>query len=129
MTEEQEKKRTKPPHEPSERTRNMVSAHAIVGTPQEIIADLLGVDPKTLRKYYRTELTTSAAKATAKIAQSLYQKALAGDISAMIFWMKTKGRWATVKEVDVKSSDGSMSPVDTSSAVLEAIRAKHVTGK
>src|SRR5690625_6660148 len=45
-----------PPHEPTRVTRELVQLHAMVGTRQETIAEIIGIDPKTLRKYYRNEL-------------------------------------------------------------------------
>ena len=45
-----EKKRTKPPHEPTKHSRDLVSLHATMGTQQSVIADLLMIDDKTLRK-------------------------------------------------------------------------------
>ncbi len=45
------------------------------GLPQHQIAVLLECDPKTLRKHFETELSVGDAKATAKIAQTLFNKA------------------------------------------------------
>ena len=52
-------------HIPTANQREMVQLHATVGTPQAIIADMLGIDDKTLRKHYREELDQSLAKANA----------------------------------------------------------------
>ena len=68
---------------------------AAYGVPQEDIALVLDIDPKTLRKYLRVELTTGAAEANAKVAESLYRKAV-GDgpqsVTAAIFWCKARRR-------------------------------------
>jgi len=37
------------PHEPTQATREVVKLHALVGTRQEVIADILEIDEKTLR--------------------------------------------------------------------------------
>lgn len=105
-----EKKQTKPPHVVTEARRKLVELHATIGTPQEIIADLLGIDAKTLRKYYREELDLSMAKANAAIGGALYNKALKGDTAAMLFWMKTRAGWKETQVHDHSSSDGSMTP-------------------
>jgi hypothetical protein len=84
------KKVGRKPHEPTKQTIELVSLHATMGTDQETIADLLDIDSKTLRKHYRKELDHSVAKANAKMGGVLYNKALAGDTTAMIFWMKTR---------------------------------------
>jgi hypothetical protein len=109
------------PHEPSRESRQLVQLHATVGTAQSVIADILGIDDKTLRKHYREELDQSLAKANATIGGALFNKAKAGDTTAMIFWMKTQGRWKERQEVDHTSSDGSMTPKPT---VIEFIAPK-----
>ena len=98
------------PHEPTKATRELVQLHAMVGTDQEAIADILEVDPKTLRKHYRKELDQSKAKANATIGGALFNKAKAGDTTAMIFWMKTQAGFKERHEIDHTSTDGSMSP-------------------
>src|SRR5690554_1884154 len=105
-----EKRRTKPPHEPTRATREAVKMHALVGTRQEVIADILSIDPKTLRKYYREELDQSLAQANATIGGALFNKAKSGDTAAMIFWMKTQAGWREKQEIDHTSSDGSLAP-------------------
>ena len=88
-----EKRRTKPPHEPTKATRELVQLHTMVGTPQEHIARVIGVDQKTLRKHYRDELDLATSKANATIGGVLFNKAKEGDTAAMIFWMKTRAGW------------------------------------
>ncbi|MFA7174479.1 MAG: hypothetical protein WC340_13930 [Kiritimatiellia bacterium] len=99
-----------PPHEPTRATRDLVQLHTMVGTTQETIASIIGIDPKTLRKYYRDELDQSKAKANATIGGALFNKAKSGDTTAMIFWMKTQAGWKETTAIDHSSSDGSMSP-------------------
>lgn len=81
------------------------------GIPQPDIARVIGIDPKTLRKYYDEELATATAKANAKVAESLYKKALGdgpGAVTSAIFWMKTRAGWRETSVVDHNSSDGSL---------------------
>jgi len=80
-------------HEPTADTRQTVQLHTTVGTPQEDIARVLGIDAKTLRKHYRDELDLASAKANATIGGALFNKAKQGDTAAMIFWMKTRAGW------------------------------------
>jgi len=90
----------RPAHEPTEATRQTVQMHTMVGTPQEVVADVLGIDSKTLRKHYRDELDLAKARANASVCGSLYKKCMAGDTTAMIFWLKTQAQWkeTTVNE-------------------------------
>jgi hypothetical protein len=66
------------------------------GVPEDAIARVLAIDPKTLRKHYRDELDTGQIKATAKVAESLFRKATNDgnqSVTAAIFWLKTRGGW------------------------------------
>lgn len=103
------KKSTKPKHEPTKAQRDTVSLHAMVGTPQEDIAKVIGVDPKTLRKYYRDELDLALAKANATIGGSLFNKAKNGDTSAQMFWLKTRAGFSEKQRVDITSGGEKLS--------------------
>jgi hypothetical protein len=91
-------------HTPTKATRELVKLHAMVGTPQDMIADLIEIDDKTLRKYYRRELDLSTYQANAQIGGALFNKAVKGDTSAMIFWMKTRAQWREKQEVQHSGS-------------------------
>ena len=84
-------------HEPTTETRSNVKALASVGTTQEHIAIYLDIDVKTLRKHYRRELDTSLIIANSNVAKSLYKNANDGNVTAQIFWLKTKGGWSERK--------------------------------
>lgn len=84
-------------HEPTAETRSNVKALASVGTTQEHIAIYLDIDVKTLRKHYRRELDTSLIIANSNVAKSLYKNANDGNVTAQIFWLKTKGGWSEKK--------------------------------
>jgi len=83
----------------------MVEQMSAVGIPQDSIARVLrdGIDEKTLRKHFRQELDTAATKANAKVAGTLYNKALSGDTTAAIWWSKTRMGW---KETSVQEHQG-----------------------
>ena len=100
----------KPPHEPTHASRELVKLHAMVGTPQEIIAKVLNIDSKTLRKHYRHELDVALSKANAQVGGALYNKAVKGDTAAAIFWLKTRAGFRERQEIDHTSSDGSLAP-------------------
>ena len=116
------KRQTKPPHAPTDATRQTVQLHTMVGTTQADTARVLNIDEKTLRKYYRDELDLAKAKANATIGGALFNQAKSGDTSAMIFWMKTQAGWRERKDLNHTSEDGSMSPKAAITAV-DAIEA------
>jgi hypothetical protein len=96
----------RPPHEPSKESRQLVQLHTTIGTPQKVIADILGIDDKTLAKYYREELDQATARANAAVGGALFNKATKGDTAAMIFWMKTRAGWREKQEIDMTSNGG-----------------------
>lgn len=94
------------PHEPTPELRHIVQLHATIGTQQSVIADIIGIDAKTLRKHYREELDQSMAKANAQVGGALFNKAKNGDTTAMIFWMKTRAGWKeTVRSEHASDAD------------------------
>lgn len=92
-----------PPHQPTEKTRAEVSALVSFGNTQEEIASYIGINTDTLIKYYRDELDNSLVRANAKVAAKLFRKATDGDdLSAMIFWLKTRAKWREKDKEDNK---------------------------
>ena len=103
---------TKPPHEPTEATRQTVQLHTMVGTTQADIARVLDIDEKTLRKYYRDELDLAKAKSNATIGGALFNKAKNGDTAAMIFWMKTQAGWRESTNIDHTSNGETIGKIE-----------------
>lgn len=118
MTEEQTK-RGRPPIGRSEEIAKAVQLHTLVGTPQPTLAKILGMSTETMTKYYRDELDTAKAQANASIAGRLYKKAMDGDTTAMIFWLKTQARWR--ETIDISNEDGSLQQAPIQQAVLIAL--------
>ena len=74
----------------------MVRAMAAYGVPQKEIAASVGISAPTLRLYYAGELAAAGTEANAKVAESLYRKALgstAQSVTAAIFWLKCRAGW------------------------------------
>lgn len=98
---------------PTDQERKQVEALSGYGISTENIAALIrdGIDNETLVKYFKVELSKGKAKANSKVAQSLFNKCTVDmDTTSIIWWTKTQMRWREVKEVDMRSSDGSMTP-------------------
>lgn len=104
------------PHEPTDRTRAEVSALASFGVRREAIASYIGVDPKTLRKYYRDELDNSTIKANAAVGKFLYRAAsgqaldegasYSDCLRAAMFWAKTRMKWRETDDKDIERRVG-----------------------
>ena len=80
-------------HKPDPAQRRQVEAMAAYGIPEYDIARVLAVDPKTLRKHYREELDLGETKANAQVAGYLFNAAKNGNVTAQIFWLKTRAKW------------------------------------
>jgi len=84
-------------HVKTDELTDTVSKLARIGTPQKDICGVLGICKNTLIKNYRKELDNAVLIANAAVAGFLFDNAEGGNVTAQIFWMKTRGGW---KEVD-----------------------------
>jgi len=110
-----------PTHKSTAENRKIVMAMTSYGVPQEDISAVLDIDSKTLRKHYRKELDTATAKANAQVAQRLYQKALDGSETSMIFWLKTRAKWS--ERIEQQMLDANGEPADAN-VKIEFVDAK-----
>jgi len=99
-------------HRPDPSQRRQVEAMAAYGIPEDNISRVIGVDPKTLRKHYRDELDLGETKANAQVAGFLFNAAKNGNVTAQIFWLKTRAKWRE-SPVELKHS-GSIAKNDLS---------------
>jgi hypothetical protein len=94
-------------HRPDPSQRRQVEALAAYGIPEADISGVVGIDPKTLRKHYREELDLGETKANALVAGFLFNAAKNGNVTAQIFWLKTRAKWReTPMEVKHSGSVG-----------------------
>jgi hypothetical protein len=94
--------------EPTDAERKQVEALSGYGLPIEQIAVLIreGIDTDTLRKHFAIELQSGKAKANAQVGKTLFQKVMAGDTTAAIWWSKTQMRWAETQKHELTGADG-----------------------
>jgi hypothetical protein len=92
----------------NEAVRERVRHLAGLGVRQDDVARIIGCSPKTLRKRLRDELDRGVAEANATIAGYLFAAAKAGNIAAIIFWLKTRAHWRERNATDepVPGADG-----------------------
>jgi hypothetical protein len=97
--------------QPTEIERNQVAAMAGFGVPYYQICTLVGdgISIETLRKYFSEELTVGKGRANLQIGKKIYQKAIAGDTKALIWWSKSQMGWSEIQKLEHTSPDGSMS--------------------
>jgi hypothetical protein len=98
----------RPAFDPTDAERKQVEALSGYGLPIEQIAVLVrdGIDADTLRKHFREELIRGKAKANGQIGKTLFQKAMAGDTTAMIWWSKTQMRWSETMKHELTGDEG-----------------------
>jgi hypothetical protein len=109
-------------HRPDPSQRRQVEAMAAYGIPETDISRVVGVDPKTLRKCYREELDLGETKANAQVAGFLFNAAKNGNVTAQIFWLKTRARWREVP-VELKHS-GSIDRKDVTQMTDEELMSR-----
>lgn len=86
------------------------------GVPQDDIACMLDIAPKTLREHFRRELDVGIAKANARIGQTLFQQATGGNTAAAIFWAKARMGWREKIGVEHSGADGAAIQLEVTSA-------------
>ena len=98
----------RPEFEPTDAERKQVEALSGYGLPIDQIAVLVrdGIHVETLRKHFATELVSGKAKANGQVGKTLFQKVMAGDTTAAIWWSKTQMRWAETQKHELTGADG-----------------------
>lgn len=87
------------------------------GLTQQQIGDWFQIHDATLRKAMladpriRHAYQKGRADATEKMAGTVYRKALEGDNTMAIFWLKTQARWSERSQVELTGADGG--PIET----------------
>ena len=112
----------RPPHEPTPALRRLVEHHAATGTLHRQIAELLQLSLNTLKKHYREELDLGLARANAVVSGTLFAEAKRGNITACIFWMKTRGGWRETAKVEHAGVPGE--PIEIRPALAELTAAE-----
>lgn len=107
-----------PMFQATDEQRRQVEAMAGFGVPQNEIACLIDIDPKTLRLHFRKELDQGIAKANAKIGQTLFQQAVNGNTAAAIFWAKSRMGWRETVKIEATGEDGGPIKIETIRRVI-----------
>ena len=115
------------PFEPTDAERKQVEAMSGYGVPFEQIAALIrdGIHVDTLRDKFATELVNGKAKANAQVGKGVFQKAMAGDTTAMIWWTKCQMGWKEPpRQLEHTGKDGapiSVATIDVSGVSTSAL--------
>jgi len=96
----------RPRHIPSAASRERVVISSGLGIPNDQVAAILGISLTSLLKYYESDIRLGRAKASAEIADSLFNKAKNGDTAALIWWTKAQMKWTETQRHENTGSDG-----------------------
>ena len=107
------KKAGMPRFEPTPEQRKTVETMAGHGIPHVDIARVIisprtgrDIDATTLRAAFRHELDVGHVKANSAVAQSLYQQAINGNVTAAIWWTKARMGWKETVQQQFWDQDG-----------------------
>lgn len=90
----------------SETERAIVRRAAIMNMPQAAIAKLLKTTQATLELYFREELDHASDQANMAVLGALYKNAMEGNVSAQIFWCKTRLGMRETDRLELTGKDG-----------------------
>ena len=76
------------------------------GATLDQIATVLDISPRTLDKWLQQEdirrvYLRAKLKAIDQVAGALFSKAMAGDVTCMIFYLKTQAGWREIKDAQL----------------------------
>ncbi len=124
----------RPAFQPTDEDRALVEQLAAFGIPVAsmtlFVKDKAGnqICERTMRKHFAKELDQGELKANVKVAQTLFKKAISGDTTSMIFWLKTRARWReSPHRVELTGKDGG--PVEQKTTVVDEKQIKAAVAK
>ncbi|MGL4209776.1 MAG: hypothetical protein ACRCTY_10370 [Candidatus Adiutrix sp.] len=74
------------------------------GVPLESIASYLNLSPAAMKKIYGAEIATGRAEAGREVGRTIFEKALSGDMAALVFWAKTQMGWKEAAKQDSQTA-------------------------
>jgi hypothetical protein len=114
----------RPAFVPTDAERELVKKFAGFGVPHDMIRHLVrdGIALETLYAHFRPELDAGKAVTNTQIAGRLFERAMAGDVTALIWWTKTQMRWSETQKLEVTGAHGGpIQSVDLSKVSTEAL--------
>lgn len=91
----------KAPHVVTLTTRARVTALVATGVSRRVIAEMVKVNLKEITTLYAQELANGKEIANGEVGAKFYDAALAGNVTAQMFWLKTRAGFT-----EAPTSDG-----------------------
>lgn len=82
-----------PPYVPTDFERAAVARWTKAGMTADKIATQLGISRATVDRHFKKELAKARFEVEAAIGASLIAKALKGNLTAQIFYLRTQAKW------------------------------------
>ena len=114
-----------PGFKPTDEQRKIVLNAAMNGLNHTIIGKLLGISHNTVLKYFHDEIELGQENRLVEATNILWEKVKAGDTTSLIFFLKTKGKWSTVHDVNLGNKPGETfkTELDVSNLTEDQLRA------
>jgi len=100
-------------HVATEANQTIVRTLASAGIRHEDIATKLGISSDTLVRKYRKELDDGRIDANAEMASSLFNQGKNGNVTAAIFWLKSRAGWSDRSQIELTGENGGPVKIDT----------------
>jgi hypothetical protein len=94
------------PWEPTQDERREIEHYTTQGYTQEKIAAIIGKTVDCLVKHCRKELDHGKDKVCARVGGKLYEKAMSGDVAAIIWWEKTRSGMKDTSRIEHTGANG-----------------------
>ena len=110
--------------DPTEEQRRFVEIMAASGIGQDVMCRVIRnpetgkpIGDATLRRHFKAELADGGQRMVAEVARGLFQEALKGNVTAMIFILKCRAGWRERSEMTVTGRmDGTLKEVEAAAA-------------
>lgn len=110
------------PHQPTDKTKAIVEAMVLNGIPKNRIAEHIGIDVGTLTRHYEHILDFGVEAINSEAAATLVNHWRRGNLSALIFHLKTKGGFKEVQAHELSGPDGTPLPAPSSPLNLPLVQ-------
>lgn len=100
MPQAKKRGRGRPKVKRNEEHAKQIEAMSQYGVPQEDMAATIGICVESMLKLYNAEHRRGKARANTNVGRRLYEKCVAGDTTALIFWAKTQMGWKETQRIE-----------------------------
>ena len=90
----------------TEEQSKIVERAAAIGMTAEQACKLVPCSERTLWEHFKEEFQNGSLKANLNVAGALYKNAMSGNVTAQIFWCKTRLGWKEVSKTELTGEDG-----------------------